>query len=102
MKTRPGYYSEQIRNEVYMDMLENLTNRQKAVYQIIMEFGPISTEKIAGLMGVYPNYITGRIKELRDELQLIEHAGVTISEKSGKSVSLWKIKKIDPQLSLMF
>lgn len=102
MKTRPGYYSEQIRNSAYADVLENLTNRQAAVYQMILEFGPISTEDIAKLMDVYPNYITGRIKELRDELQLIELAGNTISEKSNKHASLWRVKKWDPQLAFKF
>lgn len=102
MKVRPDYYSEQNRNLVYADILTNLTERQKAVYQMILEFGPISTERIAELMGVYPNYITGRIKELRDELQIIEFAGAALSEKSGAKVSLWKVKKFDPQMAFNF
>jgi len=99
LKTRPGYNSEQIRNMAYEEVLKNLSNREAAVYQMILEFYPISTEKIAELMGVYPNYITGRVKTLRDELQLIEFAGTTISEKSNAKASLWKPKKWDAQLA---
>ena len=102
MRTRPGYDSEQIRNLAYADILENLTNRQAAVYQMIIEFGPISTEKIAELMDVYPNFITGRIKELRDDLQLIEIAGVTITEKGNSKAALYKAKKWNAQMAFKF
>ena len=101
MKERSGYRSESIRNLAFEEILKNLTQRQAAVYQMIVEFAPISTEEIAKLMDVYPNYITGRIKELRDDLQIIEHAGDTISEKSHKHASLWRPKKWDAQLALM-
>lgn len=102
MKTREGYHSEQIRNLVYADVLEKLTERQAAVYQMILEFGPISTEKVAELIGVHPHFITGRIKELRDELQLIEIAGVTFTEKGNSKAALYKAKKFDPQLAFKF
>ena len=102
MKTRSGYHSEQIRNLAYLDILELLNERQKVVYQIIVEFYPISTEEIAEILGVYPNYITGRVYELRDELKLIELHGFGKSAKSGKSVSLWKPKQIDPQMAFNF
>lgn len=100
MKTRTGYHSELIRELAFEKALNNLSERQSAVFNMIKEFGPITTEKIALLMNVYPDYITGRIIELRDELQLIEYAGSTLSEKSGSKASLWIIKKPEAQLSL--
>ena len=102
MKTNPAYYSEKIRNSVYLDVLESLTQRQAEVYQIIIEFGPVSTEQIAEVMRVYPNFITGRIKELRDDLKLIEIAGETISTIGNKPAILYKAKEIDPQLTIKF
>jgi DeoR/GlpR family transcriptional regulator of sugar metabolism len=100
MKTRPGYRSELIRELAFEETLNNLSERQTAVFNMIKEFGPITTEQIALLMNVYPNYITGRIKELRDDLQLIEYAGFALSEKSGSKASLWIVKKPEAQLSL--
>jgi predicted transcriptional regulator len=103
MKTREGYNSELLRNKSFGEILSNLTDRQSAVYNLILEFGPISTEDVAKILDVYPNYITGRVKELRD-LGVVEfdaeHEGK--SEKSNKKVSLWKVKKWDGQLVLNF
>lgn len=102
MKTRPGFYSEQIRNEALMNIIEKLSKREAQVYQCILEFGPITTEKIAEILGGHPNWYTGRIKTLRDDMQLIEFAGTSISEISNAKASLWKVKKWDPQLALQF
>lgn len=99
MKKRPGYDTEQIRNQAFEKVLENLTNRERAVYNMILEFGPVSTEKVAELMDVYPNYITGRVQKLRDDYQLIEQCGETISEKSNYKAALYRVKKFDPQLA---
>lgn len=100
MKTRPGYHSEQLRNLAFEEVLKNLTQREAAVYQMILEFAPVSTEKVAELMGVQTHFITGRIKTLRDELQLIEICGETITEGGNRKAALYKPSKWDPQLAL--
>ena len=100
MKTRSGYNSEQIRNQVFMGVLGNLQRREAAVYQCVLEFGPITTESIAKILGGHPHWYTGRIKTLRDDLQVIEFAGSSISEESNRPASLWRVKKWDAQLAL--
>ncbi|HOV99265.1 MAG TPA: MarR family transcriptional regulator [Bacteroidota bacterium] len=91
MKTREGYYSEQVRNEAFREILPHLSAHQYRVYSIIANYGPISTEEIACELGVYPHTITPRVKELR-EMELIEFAGIGASATSGRTVSLWRTK----------
>lgn len=99
---RKGQSSENIRNLSFAEILENLSERQAAVYRMIIEFHPISTEEVAELMNVPQHYITGRIKELRDELDLIEYAGMDKSPISNKPRSLYVPKKWDPQMAFNF
>lgn len=91
MKIREGYYSEKIRNKAYKDVLDRLNKEQKRVYDVIRDYEPIYSERIALILGKYPHVITPRVLELR-EMNLIEYAGEGISETSGHKVSLWKMK----------
>ncbi len=88
---REGYYSEQVRNKAFEEIQPHLSGRQLSVYKIIHRYGPISTEQIASLMKVYPHTLTPRVKELR-QLELVEFAGTSVSDVSGRTVSLWRIK----------
>lgn len=97
MKVREGYYSEQIRNEAFLTT--DLGKRQKEVLNIIELFGPISNERIALHLNVYPHQITPRVLELR-EMNYVEFAGEEISQRTHKKVSLWNIKKQDSQMEL--
>lgn len=102
MKTRPGYDSEQIRNQAFYEVLDKLTHRERQVYQCILEFGPITTESIAKILGGHSHWYTGRIKTLRDDLQLIEIAGQARTEDGHRPAALYKIKKFDPQMAFSF
>jgi predicted transcriptional regulator len=99
MEVREGYYSEQIRDEALQSILDTLGERQKAVYDIIAKWQPISNERIAEHLGVYPHQVTPRTLELR-ELGLVEFAGDSVSSISNRKISLWKINPDGKQLSL--
>jgi transcription initiation factor IIE alpha subunit len=94
---RDAYNSEQLRNTAFS--LVDLTNKQKQVYDIIKKWQPISNERIAIHLGVYPHVVTPRVLELRD-LGVVEFYGEDISQTSKRKVSLWRIKPDGKQLSL--
>ena len=99
MKTREGYYSEHVRDEALQSILDDLNQRQKSVYHIIEKWQPVSNERIAEHLNLYPHQVTPRVLELR-EMGVVEFAGEGISNKSSRKVSLWKIKPQPDQLSL--
>jgi len=100
MNVRPGYFSEQIRNKSFEEILEVLSDKRGEVYKIISEKGPITTEEIAEILKVYPHCVSGRVVELRDDYGLIEYVGMKISSKNNRSHSLWMAKKLDNQINL--
>ena len=99
MKVREGYYSEQIRNEALQSVLDELSERQKQVYGVILKWQPISNERIAEHLNCYPHQVTPRVLELR-EMGVVELAGETISQRSKRKVSLWRINPDGKQLNL--
>ncbi len=99
MKVREGYFSEQLRNRSFNEILDVLGARQKQVLLTLKDYGELSIEEIAHILEVYPHQVCPRIKELR-EMDLVEFAGETTSAISKKKVSLWKLKKLPDQLRL--
>ena len=99
MKVREGYYSEQIRNQAFNSILDNLSNRQLQVYQVVEKWQPISNEMIAKHLHIKDHQVTPRVLELR-QLGLLEFAGESISSTSQKKVSLWRINPKGNQLNL--
>ena len=98
MQTREGYYSERNRDESYVNILDKLGSRQKAVYDIIKDNEPISNEAIAEILDIYPHQVSPRVLELRD-LGLVEYAG---DEKLDmkRTRSLWQLTEPPIQLLL--
>ncbi len=101
MKAREGYYSEQNRNHALNNVLDDLSKRQKAVYDIIKKWQPITNERIADHLNVYPHQVTPRVKELRD-MNIVEYCGFEIVKKDDKEYkhSLWRINPDGSQLNL--
>lgn len=99
MKIREGYDSEQVRNQALYSILDDLNNRQRAVFNIIKEWQPVSAENIAQHLNAYPHTITPRILELR-EMGLIRFAKEGYSERSKRKVSLWEVSPQPKQLTL--
>jgi len=99
MKLREGYYSEQLRNKSFGEILDVLGDRQRQVLLTLVDYGPLSNEDIAHLLNIYPHQVCPRIKELR-EMDLVEFAGEATSAVSKKKVSLWKLKQLPEQLRL--
>jgi Mn-dependent DtxR family transcriptional regulator len=90
MKEREGYKAEQARNEALKSV--NIGKNQQTVLSVIAKHEPISNEQIAVLLGWFPNQVTPRVFELR-QLGYVEHCGYTISPRTYKKVSLWRIKE---------
>ena len=101
MKVRPGVTSEKYRNMSFEEVMNNLSNRQAAVYNMVLEFGPVTLEETAELMQVEKNYISGRFTELND-VGLIEVVGETLNKFKTRKIGLYKVKKWDPQFSFQF
>lgn len=99
MKVREGYYSEQIRDKNFGLILDELSNRQREVLEVIKQIGPCTSEQIAELLGRYPHTITPRVLELR-KLDLVEYSHEGKSP-AGRPVSYWKIKRRVIQLNLI-
>ncbi len=99
MKVREGYNSEQIRNKSLESILDDLGDRQRDVYNIISKWQPISNERIAEHLGVFPHQVTPRVYELR-EMGIVEFAGESVSTISKRKVSLWRVNPEGKQLSL--
>lgn len=97
MKTREGYYPEQNRNESLKETLPELGMLQLEVYNAVRSAGKCTTEEIATKLGRYVHSITARVFELRD-MGYVEFAGSTISDKTKRKVSLWKITTQQLQL----
>lgn len=91
MKVREGYYPEQNRNQSLKDTLPELGRLQREVLDVITS-GTCTTEEIAEKLGKYVHSITGRVFELR-EMGYVEFAGSTVSEKTRRTVSLWKVSQ---------
>lgn len=89
-QVREGYYSEQVRNEVFKEVSKQLGTLQYDVYAVIKEHQPITNEEIANKLGKFPHEVTPRVLELR-QLDLVEFAGKKTG-KSGRKASLWQLK----------
>lgn len=92
MKTREGYYPEQVRNESYKLTLPELKGLQLEVYQVVSLHAPITTEEISQILNKRIHSVTARVFELR-ELEFIEYCGKKRSEATNRNVSLWRIKE---------
>ncbi len=99
MKVREGYYSEKVRDEIYIELLDKLSAMQRTVYDAIKKLQPCSNEDVAVHLGKFPNETIPRIKELRD-LGAVRFAGVKENPRTGRPVSLWETTPVNPQLNL--
>ncbi len=99
MTVREGFYSEEIRNRSFEEILDHLGKIQKQVYDVIELLEPCSNEEIAKHLNKYPNCITPRVKELR-ELGLVEFCQKGKSKTTKKKVSLWKIIRPESQTEM--
>ncbi|MCC7158857.1 MAG: hypothetical protein IT281_04905 [Ignavibacteria bacterium] len=96
---REGYRSEQIRNEAFAHV--DLNKMQQKVLDAIDELQPVSNDRIASHLGIFPHQVTPRVLELR-QMGIVEFCGETFSGISGRKVSLWRINPNGTQLSLTF
>lgn len=99
MRERHGYRSEQNRNLALAMVLDSINAMQRKVYDTIVALGRCSNEDIAKELGVFPNQVTPRVYELREQ-KLVEYAGDAKSHRSGRTVTLWRASQLDNQYTL--
>lgn len=76
--------------EAYKSLYDDLSNRQKIVYDVIDEYNNICNQDISMILGIPINCVTGRVKELRD-IGFVCHAGFKEND-NGRRVMVWKVK----------
>lgn len=75
----------------YIEVLENIGQRQMQVYKIIEQHGPMSNTQISEKLYLPINCITGRTNELRKQ-KLIINSKKDICPITKKRVMFWKVK----------
>lgn len=75
--------------ESYHKLIPRLGVKQQVIYEVIKEYGPITNERIAYILGWEINKVTGRVNELAS-IGIIEHRGYDIT-RSKRRAKTWAI-----------
>ena len=77
----------------YQDLTksETLSAKRQAVYNVILNNGPICNQEIAELLDWPINRVTPRVHELRD-LMRVQLYAKQIYKKTGKTVMFWEAR----------
>lgn len=78
------------RKESYIETIKNLPGSQRRVYDALDESGPMTNREISVYLHLPVNCITGRCKELRDNLHVIEH-GTIFDNLTKRNVTVFKV-----------
>ena len=91
--------THETRRESYHAVLENLTERQKAVLQVLRERGELTAQETAAELhrrGLTPtderNFAAPRLTELC-EMGLVQAVGKKKCYKTGRNVTVWSAAK---------
>lgn len=99
MKTRQGYYTEQVRDSSFKDIIndeKNLNKNCSIVFETL-KTGPKSIYQISNLTGMKEHLVSGRLNDLRKAEYVKTTGKKIINPVSGKLNSLWEV---NPQLLL--
>lgn len=77
--------------EAYRKIKDNMAARNAQVYNYLERNGPQQLRRIAEGLGLPTHWITGRIKDLRDELALVGDYGRVYDSVTKKTVHLWGV-----------
>lgn len=77
--------------DAYMQIIPDLSNRQKIVYDKLITHPSSCNRDLAKLLFWEINQVTPRIKELRD-LNLVICCGYKVDEDTKKNVMVWKVR----------
>jgi predicted ArsR family transcriptional regulator len=94
MKTRDGYFTEQVRDSSFRDLLKHGKALNKCCSVVFKELinGDKSIYEISVITGLKEHIVSARLSDLRAE-GIVESAKQTvINPVSGRSNSLWRIK----------
>ena len=105
MNTRPGYYTEQVRNESYKEILNNESlseSQMKVLWQIVD--GPKTLQELSVILGMKESSVCARLNELREDEWIITNGEKKYNPETRKNNSLWKLnpKKFEPKQLQIF
>lgn len=82
----------QTSKEAYLNIIQNLANRQWSVYKALREIQPANNRMISQHMKLPINHITPRVKELRDR-KLVGVDSVREDHITNRTTIFWRIVK---------
>jgi len=90
----------QNRNESFFIDTEKFSARRKTVYNLIKNYGHLTTQEVRSKMVLGANQVSGRITELK-ELFYIKEDGSKFNEVSRKGNTLWTLTGYDERIDLI-
>jgi len=81
--------SIQTRNEAYLAIVDDLSDKQKLIYQTIRYLGKASNSDISEYLKIPINQVTGRVTELRKQF-LIQAIKTKANTYTGIQNAVWK------------
>ena len=90
----------QNRNESFFIDTEKFSARRKTVYNLIKDYGKLTSQEVKAKMVLGVNQVSGRITELKDSFY-IKEAGSKFNETSRKPNTLWAVTGYDERIDLI-
>ena len=87
--------STETRNESYSLFSPKLGQRQREVYELLCQLGPLSNRHISDILKRPVNTVTGRVMELR-QLGLVAEAGTVYDHGTARRVTAWRACDPEP------
>lgn len=93
MKTRKGYYSEQVRDASFKEIVNDVSklNKNCSIVFEQLRSGPKTMHEISVLTGMEVHLVSARLSDLRKEDYVIATKEKRINPVSGKPNTLWKL-----------
>jgi predicted transcriptional regulator len=93
MKTRQGYYTEQVRDSSFKEVVndEKSLNKNCSVVFEVLKSGPKSIYQISNLTGMKEHLVSGRLNDLRKAEYVKTTGRKVLNPISRKENSLWEI-----------
>ena len=88
--------STETRNESYHLLTPKLGQRQREVYELLCQLGPLSNRHIADILKRPINAVVPRVFELR-QMGLVEEAGTVYDHGTARRVTAWRACDPEPQ-----
>lgn len=100
MDPRPGYYTEQNRNAVYFELLQEKHKFDEDFKLIIAQLsanGPMTMQELGKALGKDASEMSARLNTLRDELKLVYNPTELKYDKKSGAMKKQLIKRLNPK-----